>query len=310
MSRAARGWQVLAPANAASSTAKKRHQIDALAAKTSSFFSLGFSQRGYCACAQVLTGLLLFRPATAVQPLHKPWCNRFELQPFTPRPQSSYARFISDVKTRSLGADFDIEWSNTTVQARAASQLSLNTRKARARARGNMVSVSKLRGSVRARPDQHIQRQEKAAWIAVHQAKLFKERRAEATKNLLSILKSGNSGNLLRGYEPSTSEPLSVAQVTRLNTQAWAVLKVYETIDLFQQRGEIPADGFRKGAATIVGNYFGYREKTVCGWLIDFESSSIFGHLRAASGSSVVLRYTSAASTESDSSLAAFHIHF
>ena len=63
-------------ANAASSSAKKRRQIDALAAKASSFFSLGerFSQRGFCACAQILTGLLLSMPGTSVQPLHKGWC--------------------------------------------------------------------------------------------------------------------------------------------------------------------------------------------------------------------------------------------
>ena len=61
---------------AAASTLKKCRKLDAQEAKTTSFFSLGerFSQRGFCACAQILTGLLLSMPGTSVQPLHKGWC--------------------------------------------------------------------------------------------------------------------------------------------------------------------------------------------------------------------------------------------
>ena len=78
-----------------------------------------------------------------------------------------------------------------------------------------MVSVARG-GSAeyRARPDRHIQRQEKAAWITLAQAKLAKDLRAERSGQLKKILLSGNSGNLLRGYTPDKSEPLSVAQVS------------------------------------------------------------------------------------------------
>ena len=103
-------------------------------------------------------------PGTSAQPLHKGWCDRPEFEPFTPRPQSSYKRLISEVKTRNLGPDF--AWA-ATMRDRAASQLSLNTRKARSRARGSMVSLSRGGVASRARPDQHIQRQEKAAWITL-----------------------------------------------------------------------------------------------------------------------------------------------
>ena len=124
--------------------------------------------------------------------------------------------------------------------------------------------------------DPHVQRQEKAAWITLAQAKLSKDLRAERSKQLKKVLLSGNSGNLLYGYKPGTSEPLSVAQVTRLNTQAFAVLRMYETFDMFEQRCEIPAEGAVKGAALMVGQHLGYNEKTVRGWLIDYETDGFF----------------------------------
>ena len=134
-----------------------------------------------------------------------------------------------------------------------------------------MVSVARGSAEYRARPDRHIQRQEKAAWITLAQAKLAKDLRAERSGQLIFFC------NLLRGYTPDKSEPLSVAQVSRLTTQAWAVLRFYETFDLWEQRGEVHAQPI-KTAAVAVGSYFGLNSETVRGWLLDYEQSMV--HLR------------------------------
>ena len=102
------------------------------------------SGRGWCSCSQMLATLCLFEvgAAASTQPLHARWCNRTALEPFSPRPASSYTNLVQRAKSTAAAGNGDAAWAQP-MRARAAQQLSLNTRKARSRARGNMVSLSR-----------------------------------------------------------------------------------------------------------------------------------------------------------------------
>ena len=182
-------------AQAAGSAAKKRRRL-ATEETFISFSSSGgrYSGRGFCACAQVL--LSLPRITTCqwpVEQLHMEWCSSKEMEPFARRSLESYAQLIAQAKS-SLADDGDggdPAWLQTT-RASAASQLSLNTRRARSGARGDLVTPGRMRHAAGARPDRHIQRQEQAAFNTAQRVRAAARVRKERSDRLKKILLSGD----------------------------------------------------------------------------------------------------------------------
>ena len=177
--------------------ATKKQRLAAMQTDAANLFSSfcgRYSGRGFCACAQVL--LSLPRISTCpwpVQQLHMEWCSSKELEPFARRSLTSYAQLIREAESSVAddGDGGDPAWLQTT-RASAASQLSLNTRRARSGARGDLVTPGRMRHAAGARPDRHIQRQEQAAFNTAQRVRAAARVRKERSDRLKKILLSGD----------------------------------------------------------------------------------------------------------------------
>ena len=75
--------------------------------------------------------------------------------------------------------------------------------------------------------------------------------------------------------------PVGAKTASRVTTQCWVVLKVYEEINTLEeavldgQRGA-PSEGISKCASKMVADYFGFDASTVSSWWLDFETGGKF----------------------------------